>query len=149
MIEERARNTPGWAASNPEIRAKIERALHPNAVARGSEPLLGSSGTMENFALVVEFQVRPDCLDRFHEAIAVNARASIAEEPGCRQFDVLYNTEDKCRVVLYEIYDSEAAFAEHKAAQHTQTFLAAAKELVIKQSVQRLKRKLAPAKALR
>ena len=104
---------------------------------------------MENFALVVEFQVRPECLDRFHEAIAVNARASIAEEPGCRQFDVLYNTEDKCRVVLYEVYESEAAFADHKAARRTQTFLAAAKELVVKQSVQRLKRKLAPTKAVR
>lgn len=102
---------------------------------------------MENFGLVVEFQVKPECLTRFNELLAVNARASVGKEAGCRQFDVLQSNDDPCHVVLYEIYDSPEAFDTHKAQEHTKTFLAAAKELVVKQTVQRLTRKLAPSKA--
>lgn len=101
---------------------------------------------MENFGLVVEFQVKPECLERFHELLALNARASVTKEPGCRQFDVLESLEDPCRVVLYEVYDDASAFDAHKAQAHTQTFLAAAKELVTKQTSLRLTRRLAPAK---
>ena len=63
---------------------------------------------MENFGLVVEFQVKPECLARFNELLAVNARASVVKEAGCRQFDVLESNDDPCHVVLYEIYDSPA-----------------------------------------
>ena len=101
---------------------------------------------MENFGLVVEFQVKPDCLDRFNELIAVNARSSVTKEAGCRQFDVLRDVNDPNRVVLYEIYDSPEAFEVHRAQEHTRTFLAAAKELVTKQTAQRLTRTLSPAK---
>ena len=101
---------------------------------------------MDNYGLIVEFHVKPECLERFHELLAVNARASVTKEAGCRQFDVLVANDDANRVVLYEIYDDAAAFDVHKAQEHTRTFLAAAKELVVKQTVQRLTRKLAPAK---
>ncbi len=102
---------------------------------------------MENFGLIVEFQVKPECLARFNELLAINARASVREEKGCQQFDVLYSAEDPCRVVLYEIYDSAEAFAEHMACTHTKEFLAAAKELIVKQVGQRLIRSLAPSKS--
>ena len=101
---------------------------------------------MDNFGLVVEFQVKPECLERFNALLAVNAKASVGKETGCRQFDVLHANDDPCRVVLYEIYDDAAAFDVHKAQEHTRSFLAAAKELVVKQTVQRLTRKLSPAK---
>lgn len=102
---------------------------------------------MENFGLIVEFEVRPEHLQRFHELLAANARDSVQKEPGCQQFDVLYQADEPNRVVLYEIYDSAAAFAEHMACEHTKTFLAAAKELVVKQTGRRLLRSLAPTKA--
>jgi quinol monooxygenase YgiN len=99
---------------------------------------------VNHFVIIVEFDVRPECLDVFNQAIALNARASVADEPGCRQFDVLHNEDDPNHVVLYEVYDSPAAFQEHLARNHTQTFLAAAKGLVVKQTVYRLRRRLAP-----
>jgi autoinducer 2-degrading protein len=102
---------------------------------------------LENFALIVEFEVRPEHLQRFNELVAINARASVEKEPGCQQFDVLYQADEPNRVVLYEIYDSAAAFAEHMACEHTKTFLQAAKELVVKQTGRRLLRSLAPTKA--
>jgi (4S)-4-hydroxy-5-phosphonooxypentane-2,3-dione isomerase len=100
---------------------------------------------MESFVLIVEFQVKPECLERFNQAIAINAQASVAEEPGCTQFDVLHSVDDPNHIVLYEVYDSEAAFRDdHMKRRHTQTFLAQAKELVTKQTAYRLRRQFAP-----
>jgi (4S)-4-hydroxy-5-phosphonooxypentane-2,3-dione isomerase len=101
---------------------------------------------MNKFVLVVEFQVKPERLAEFDERIAVNANASVANEPGCRQFDVLRALDDPCRVVLYEVYDSEDAFKMHLDQPHTKAFLEAAKELVAKQTVLKLARTVAPAR---
>jgi autoinducer 2-degrading protein len=98
------------------------------------------------FVLIVEFQVRPESIDRFNELIAVNARASVAEEPGCRQFDVTRSLDDPHHMVLYEVYDSEKAFQAHMGMKHTQTFLSQAKALVTKQTVWKLERLVAPVK---
>jgi quinol monooxygenase YgiN len=99
---------------------------------------------LNKFVLIVEFQVKPESLDKFSELIAVNAKASVAEEPGCRQFDVLHNQDDPCHIVLYEVYDSPAAFQDHMGRKHTQSFLAQAKELITKQTAYKLKRTVAP-----
>ncbi len=99
---------------------------------------------MNNFVLLVEFQVKPESLDRFHELIRVNASASVANEPGCLQFDVVRSIEDPCRVLLYEVYRDEEAFKTHIGQPHTQTFLEAAKPLITKQTLSRLDRVHAP-----
>jgi quinol monooxygenase YgiN len=99
---------------------------------------------LNKFVLIVEFDVKPEHLSRFNQLIAVNAKASVAEEPGCRQFDVLQDAEQPNRIVLYEVYDDAAAFQDHLGRKHTQTFLAAAKPLVDKQSAYKLKRTVAP-----
>jgi quinol monooxygenase YgiN len=99
---------------------------------------------LNRFVLIVEFQVKPECLDKFNQLIAVNAKASVADEAGCRQFDVLQDNEDPNHVVLYEVYDSAAAFQDHMGRSHTQTFLSQAKELITKQKAWKLKRTVAP-----
>ena len=99
---------------------------------------------MNKFVLIVEFQVKPECLERFNQAIAINAKASVANEPGCRQFDVTRAQDDPCKIVLYEVYDSEDAFRAHLSMAHTQAFLGEAKELVTKQTATRLLRTVAP-----
>ena len=101
---------------------------------------------MNKFVLIVEFQVKPESLVKFNELIAVNAKASVANEPGCRQFDVLRTLDDPCRVVLYEVYDSEGAFKIHLEQAHTKTFLGQVKEFVTKQTALKLARTVAPAK---
>jgi quinol monooxygenase YgiN len=101
------------------------------------------------FALIVEFQVKPECLKLFTQLVAENAHASLSYELGCKQFDVLFDIADPCRCVLYEIYEDAAAFTEvHMKAEHTLSFLAAAKELVSSQKGQRFTRAYANAKAL-
>jgi quinol monooxygenase YgiN len=100
---------------------------------------------MNKFVLLVEFEVKPESIDRFNALIDINANASVANEPGCYQFDVLRSAEDPCRVLLYEVYQSEDAFKEHMTMAHTGTFLAAAKPLVNKQTATRWARTVAPA----
>ena len=101
---------------------------------------------MNKFVLIVEFQVKPESLAKFNEQIAINAKASVANEPGCRQFDVLRAIDDPCRVALYEVYDTEDAFKSHLEQAHTKAFLGQVKELVTKQSVLKLARTVAPVK---
>lgn len=87
---------------------------------------------MGNHILIVDFQVKPEHIDRFMTMIDENARASVANEPGCLQFDVTRANDDPCRVMLYEVYANEDAFKTHMTMAHTQTFLGAAKDMVAK-----------------
>jgi len=64
-----------------------------------------------------------------------NARTSVREEPGCRQFDVLEPTKEKDRVVLYEIYDDRAAFELHLKSTHFASFNTASAPLVAEKLV--------------
>ncbi len=99
---------------------------------------------MNKFVLLVEFDVDPSSLDAFMSLIDINARASVADEPGCYQFDVMQTLDDPNKIVLYEVYASEQAFQAHMGMAHTQTFLAAAKPMLRGQRVLRMSRKVAP-----
>jgi quinol monooxygenase YgiN len=68
--------------------------------------------------LLVDFRIKRDFIDAFERAILQTAGDSLAFEPGCRQFDVCRDPADDTRFVLYEVYDDEAAAAEHLRAPH-------------------------------
>ena len=99
---------------------------------------------MKNFVLIVEFLVKKDCLGEFNRLIDINAKASVANEVGCFQFDVCSSKEDPTKVLLYEVYASEDAFQEHMKQVHTQNFLSAAKPLIDSQTATRWTREVAP-----
>ena len=88
-------------------------------------------------ALIVEMHLRPGRSTEFLPLILENGRRSIADEPGCRRFDVLAPAEGADRVVLYEIYDDEAAFDAHRTTDHYIEFRAAARDLITETVVQR------------
>jgi quinol monooxygenase YgiN len=67
---------------------------------------------------MVDFRLKPGTFDRFRKLIVENARASLRDEAGCRQFDVVIPDRDADRIVLYEIYDDAAAFEIHKKSPH-------------------------------
>jgi quinol monooxygenase YgiN len=66
-----------------------------------------------SFVLQVDIRIRPDSVDDFMAKLADNAAAA-RREPGCRQFDVVVDPKDPSHVMLYEVYDSEAAFEQHQ-----------------------------------
>ena len=67
--------------------------------------------------VTVVFVARPEHRDDFRRAMIENATASRERESGCRQFDVC-ESADGATIFLYEIYDDEAAFKAHLAADH-------------------------------
>ncbi|MEM1067148.1 MAG: putative quinol monooxygenase [Pseudomonadota bacterium] len=82
------------------------------------------------FVLIVEIEVVGGRMDEFLPLVTANATASVADEPGCRQFDVCVARDRADFVTLYEVYDSEAAFAAHKGTPHFAAFDAAAGTLM-------------------
>ena len=74
------------------------------------------------YVITVLFSIKPEHTSDFLPAIAANARTSVAEEPGCSQFDVCVSASNSNDVFLYEIYASKAAFDAHLASAHYRQF---------------------------
>jgi autoinducer 2-degrading protein len=71
------------------------------------------------FTVLVAVRVRPDRVQQFRAAIAVNAAASVHDEPGCLVFDVQQSKSDPLDYLFYEIYrDEESFYVAHRAAAH-------------------------------
>jgi quinol monooxygenase YgiN len=81
------------------------------------------------FVLVVQIRVKPESLDAFMGKLAENAR-NARKEPGCKQFDVLVDPNDKTKVMLYEVYNDEKAFEAHQQTPHFKKYLAEAVPLL-------------------
>jgi autoinducer 2-degrading protein len=81
---------------------------------------------MNQYALWVELEVKPETAESFRAEVLRNARASVADEPGCLRFDVLEpappSSPQPTRFHLYEIYVDEAAFKAHLATPHFHRF---------------------------
>ena len=65
----------------------------------------------------VHVWVKEDHIDDFIRATIANHEQSV-KEPGNLRFDVLQDSSDPAKFVLYEAYDSDAAAAEHKKTAH-------------------------------
>jgi quinol monooxygenase YgiN len=81
------------------------------------------------FVVMPEFRVAPAAMAAFLEAAADDARHSVADEAGCRQFDVVRPDGGQDIVVFYEVYDDRAAFDAHLRTSHLLRFQAAMKRL--------------------
>jgi (4S)-4-hydroxy-5-phosphonooxypentane-2,3-dione isomerase len=81
------------------------------------------------FVLAVQIRIKPENLEKFMQALQVNAREA-RKEPGCRQFDVLVDPNDKTKVMLYEVYHDDKAFEAHQQTPHFKKYLAEAVPLL-------------------
>ena len=70
----------------------------------------------------VHIQVRPDQVEAFRAACVENSRNSL-QEPGIARFDVLQQQDDPTRWLLYEVYDKEQAWVDHRKAAHFVAFM--------------------------
>ncbi len=73
--------------------------------------------------LTVDLTIKPENVDAFTAQALQNA-ADSRQEPGCRQFDVLRDPKDPTRLLLFEIYNDEAAFEAHQQTAHFKSYLA-------------------------
>jgi quinol monooxygenase YgiN len=81
------------------------------------------------FVLQVNIRIKPDNVEAFMKKALDNAREA-RKEPGCRQFDVLVDPNDKTKVMLYEVYDDDKAFEAHQQTPHFKKYLAEAVPLL-------------------
>ena len=91
------------------------------------------------FVVTVWFDILPSSMNEFLPLIRENAQRSIADEPGCRRFDVCLDPRAPDRCFLYEIYDDEAAFQAHCRADHFKSFDTASAHLVAGKEVRLLR----------
>jgi autoinducer 2-degrading protein len=69
------------------------------------------------YVVCVHVHVKPANREDFIRATLENARNTV-QEPGNLRFDVLQQTDDPNRFVLYEAYRDEAGSAAHKETAH-------------------------------
>ena len=77
-----------------------------------------------SFVLVVNCRINADKVDDLMRALHANATAARTTEPGCMQFDVLVDKDDPTKIMLYEVYDDDAAFEAHQQTAHFKKYLA-------------------------
>ena len=61
-------------------------------------------------------------IDAFLALAQDDGSHSVADEPGCRQLDVVQMEEALLHVLFYEVYDSRAAFDTHLQTPHLARF---------------------------
>jgi autoinducer 2-degrading protein len=103
----------------------------PSAEGRQAAPLANA------YAITVSFELEDGAAEKFHRLVAENARQSVALEPGCLRFDVLFPANGALgrEVFLYEIYADPAAFDVHLASAHFKSFDEETRVLVRKKTV--------------
>lgn len=75
------------------------------------------------FTVIAEFEVATERLEAFLAAAHVDATRSLADEPGCLQFDInVDEASPNSRVVFYEVYRSKEAFDAHLETPHLAAF---------------------------
>ena len=81
------------------------------------------------YVLQVAIRIKPESVEAFMRKLDENAREA-RKEPGCKQFEVLVDPNDKSRIMLYEVYADEAAFQTHQGTPHFKKYLAEAVPLL-------------------
>ena len=74
------------------------------------------------FAVIAQFDVKSGMLDDFLAIARDDADHSVAEEPGCLQFDICTSDDDPDLVTFYEVYRSREAFDAHLETPHLDRF---------------------------
>ena len=92
------------------------------------------------FVIVAEFEVRPDAIDAFLEAAIADASSVGRQRAGLPPVRRDALEREPNRVLLYEVYDSQAAFDAHLQTPHLTTFRERIEPLVTSRQVRRLTR---------
>jgi (4S)-4-hydroxy-5-phosphonooxypentane-2,3-dione isomerase len=82
-----------------------------------------------SLVLQVNIKIKPENVGKFMPMVLENAAAA-RKEPGCKQFEVLVDPEDKTKVMLFEVYDGQSAFEEHQRGAAFKKYIAEAVPLL-------------------
>ena len=69
------------------------------------------------FIYIVHLNIKPEFIEQFKAESLVNAQNTVNEQ-GNHRFDVLQQSEDPAKFVLYEVYTDESALESHRQTAH-------------------------------
>ena len=87
------------------------------------------------YAVTATFGLHPARLPAFMDLMLDNARTSLRQETGCRQFDVCSDPARPGIVFLYELYVDRAAFDLHLTSPHFLDFDKAVSDMIVSKQV--------------
>ena len=88
------------------------------------------------FAVTVTFVVKEQHIGDFEDVMKAQAINSLTREVGCHHFDVCFDSSDKSRVFLYELYTDKAAFEAHLKTDHFLNFDSTVKDWLISKTAE-------------
>ena len=71
-----------------------------------------------SYAVVVEFDIHPEKIQRFKHRVTQQATDSLNNEEGCLVFEVWATANKPNQIYLYEIYADKRAFDAHLSTPH-------------------------------
>lgn len=77
---------------------------------------------MAKLAIMASVEVAPGKRDQVRPQLMAHRARSRRDEPGTLQFDVLVSREDASKLLIYEVYQDDAAFAAHRNARSIAQF---------------------------
>ena len=95
------------------------------------------------FVVTVVFEIAPEQVGAFRDAVDAQAHASLTET-GCHRFDVCEDADRPGRFFLYEVYDDAEAFDSHLVTPHFAHFDATVRDWVLEKTVETWHRREAP-----
>ena len=90
------------------------------------------------FVMLVKLQIKSELVEQFREAILTNADLSVQRDPGCVRFDVLQHQDDPTQWYLYEVYDKEQAWVDHRNAPHFLAFMEVGNRAIVSREATKL-----------
>ena len=77
---------------------------------------------MGKITIVATLETREGSLEDLLALTREHAKRCLDLEPGCLYFDIMVPREHRNRIILYEIYESQAALDSHLTSEHMDRF---------------------------
>jgi quinol monooxygenase YgiN len=87
---------------------------------------------MPKLAIIGNLEIAPGSLDRILPLLMAHRSRCLADEPGTLQFEVLLPHDDQTKVLIYEVYKDDAAFAAHWNGPSTNRLREQAAEMIVR-----------------
>ena len=65
------------------------------------------------YSIFVPIKVKPEHIDEFAQASAIEGQGAVRDEPGCFRFEVLTDSSDPAQFYFYEVFRDEDAAQAH------------------------------------
>ena len=104
----------------------------------GNPDMATSRGSGRPLSVIAELRFDPADREAVLELARQHVRNTLAAEPGCLRFELVVPKDDPGAIVFCEMFESEAAFAAHRASPHVAWFREARGPLIREAAVREL-----------